>query len=210
MENNKITPDGCIGVQVSSTRGEAGKIWEQRIIDEISSRTSYSVVPVQIPGMGAAAGGPGPDLIELIRNAFEIAGYIGAAWKSEQYIRRRVRTRVDKQAIKYAHHREYLHIVLTNGEPLQGSPLRPLSVRDLVAVLPYLRELLYEVEDYSFMIMGTSRSGQQINFVGLKSKDLRGRALRRMVKIADSEKGPVGYTSEDLNMFIFKPHPSLY
>lgn len=206
----KITPDGCIGVQVTASCGESGSVWEQRIIQEISARTPYKIVPVQLPGMGAAAGGPGPDIIEMIRISFEVAGYLGALWKSEQYIRRKIKGAIDKSARSYAHQRSYLHIILTNGDPVPGSSLRPLSIRDLVAILPDLREILEGVGGYTLTIMGKSRAGKCINFWGLNKKDLQGRALKRMIKIADSESGPVGYSSEDLNMLIFKPNSRLY
>lgn len=209
MEQIKITPDGYIGVSVSGSRNEAATILEKEIIDFIAKNTGYPVAKVLIPGMGAA-GGPTPDLIEMIRTSFEIAGYLGAAWKAEQYFRRRFKAKTDKLARSQIVGRQHLFIVLTHGDPIPGSSITRLTIRDLVALLPALREKLSGIENFTLMIMGKSSTGKQVNFSDLKFKDLQGRALRRMIKISESEGGSVGYSSEDLNMLIFKPNNRLY
>lgn len=205
----KITPDGYIGIQVSSTRNDASQIWEERLIKEIQATSSYPVVHIQMPGMGAAAGGPTPDIIELIRNAFEVAGYLGAMWKAEQFLRRKKQAKLDNIAKGYAQQREYLYITLTHGDLVPDSVVRRLTIRDLVSLLPTVRNVLKGVDNYSLMVMGKSKYGEQINFFNLDGKDLQGKPLRRMIKVANSERGPAGYSSEDLNMIIFKPNPKL-
>lgn len=210
MERYKITPDGYIGVSVSGSRNEAALTLEREIIDFVSKNTGYSVTKVIIPGMGSATGGPHPDFLEMIRMSFEIAGYLGAAWKTEQFFRQKAKSRIDKKARKQLVNRQHLFIVLTHGEPIPDLSVRRLTVRDLVALLPYLREKLSDVENFTLMIMGKSASGNQVNFSNLKLKDLQGKALRRMIKVSEREEGPIGYTSEDLNMLIFKPNSRLY
>lgn len=209
MEQCKITPDGYIGVSVSGSRNNAASILEREIIDFIAKNTGYPVTKVLIPGMGAL-GGPPSDFIELVRTSFEIAGYLGVAWKMEQFFRRKVKSRIDKKARRQLVNRQHLFIVLTHGDPIPDSSIQRLTIRDLVALLPHLREKLSAVENFTLMIMGKSASGDQVNFSNLKLKDLQGKALRRMIKVSKRDEGPIGYTSEDLNMLIFKPNSRLY
>lgn len=210
MEQYKITPDGYVGVSVSGGRNNSASTLERELIDFIAKNTGYSVTKVLIPGMGAAAGGSSSDFFEMLKISFEFAGYLGAVWKTEQFLRRKAKARVDKKARRALVNRQHLFIVLTHGDPIPDSSSRRLTIRDLVALLPLLREKLSGTERFTLMIMGKSTSGNQVNFSNLKLKDLQGKALRRMIKVSEREEGPIGYTSEDLNMLIFKPSPRLY
>lgn len=210
MDLSSFVPDGYIGIAVSSVRNDSHSLLAEKLVQAVSLKTGYKVVAVDYPGMGAAAGGPLPGFWDLLLHSYEIAGYLGAAWQTEKFIRRKYNERIDKKAREGSYRQSFAFIALMHGALIKDSSARALNVRDLVAILPIVRDVLVDFEDYSILVNGKSNADNEISFFDLNEKNLRGRSLKRMTEIACNAVGPISTSGEKLNMLIFKPEYKLY
>ena len=163
---------------------EPADVWERAIRDAIE-RQGFKTKSRFFHGRGAAAGGPELLMIfEMLRHVVEAGGALVLLAQVEQTVRKRRQRRQDAQAIG-EDRKPYLHVQLSHGRPDDTTTPPPLTTRDLVRVLPAVREALEKRGNYLIDLEGGTRAGGSLCVSFLEPHDLHGRAFRRLICLAD-------------------------
>ena len=100
-------------------------------------------------------------------------------------MRRRLQRRQDARAVGTDRAVPRLYVQLSHGRPADTTVPPPLTTRDLVRVLPAVREVLEEHSNYLVDLEGGTRSGGSLCVYWLEPHDLKGRALRRLLHLSE-------------------------
>lgn len=185
LVNTPRFPPDVIGVSAMEQGVfEPAEVWERAIRDAIE-RQGFRTKSRLFHGRGAAAGGPELLMIfEMLRHVAEAGGALALFVQVEQMVRKRRRRRQDAQAVGEDRN-SYLHVQLSHGRPEDTTTPPPLTTRDLVRVLPAVREVLEERGNYLIDLEGGTRAGGSLCVSFLEPHDLRGRAFRRLIRLTE-------------------------
>ena len=177
-------PSDVIGVAVMEEGVfEPAATWEHAIRGAIEKQ-GFRADSRFFHGRGAAAGGP-EALFQILRYAFEAGGAISLLITTEQLVRRRLQRRQDARVVGTDRAVPRLYVQLSHGRPIDTTVPPPLTTRDLVRVLPAVREVLEGHSNYIVDLEGGTRAGGSLCVYWLEPHDLKGRALRRLLRLSE-------------------------
>lgn len=200
-------PPDVIGVAVMEQGVlEPAEAWENAIrsaIEQQGFRTESRI----FHGRGAAAGGP-ENVIQIILYAFEAGGYLSSVIAAEKFLRRRLHRHQDARVIGTDRAVPRLYVQLSHGRPTDTKNPPLLTTRDLVRVLPAVREVLQGRGNYFVDLEGGTRAGGSLCVYLLEPHDLSGRALRRLLRLSEqAQKRPddIQTTGMSLRALFWQP-----
>jgi hypothetical protein len=210
LTNTPRFPPNLIGVSVMEQgTSEPAETWEQAIRDAIE-RQGFKTASRFFHGRGAAAGGPEMFVIfQALRHVVEFGGAVSLLIALEQSARKRLQRRRDSLAVGDDRNVPLLFVQLSHGRPIDTTDTPPLTTRDLVRVLPAVRQVLDEHPGkYLIDLEGGTQSGGSLCVYWLESQDLQSRALRRLCRLAEeaqSRSDDIAISGVTLRTFLWQP-----
>ncbi|MFC3480843.1 hypothetical protein [Kocuria carniphila] len=195
-----------VSVMVQSGLGNSAA-WERSLCDAIE-KMGYKTHVTPFGGKGAAAGGD-LSIFEMIRMGFEIGGGVGLLAHIESRIKARKNKKVDEGVLDGASEVKILQIDLVIPRCAENSSKNHLTLRDLIATLPGVREAIDDFPGRYLVNLSApvdSGGGVAINY--LERGDLEGRALDRISSLIDASAGNdqlLMTRGSDLRNFFWKP-----
>lgn len=192
-----VDPPDSIGVAVieggSSKQSEK---WERTIREAIETK-GYKTHSRFFHGRGAAAGGPDQieSIFQIMRYTFEAGGALSLINALAQKVRHQYYHRQDLHAVGTKESAPLLFVQLSHGIPLEETGPPPLTTRDLVRVLPVVREALKEHGKYLVDVEGNTCAGGFLCVYWLEPSDLKGKILRRLTDLAEEAQVRSDHTS---------------
>lgn len=182
-------PPGSIIVstQNNSQGGAPEPIWERKLRDAIEARSTFKTYITDPPSLGASAGGP-RDMLEQIGQLGQDAN---RWYRLVKAIHAFVRRRSDRKLESRLPKPNCLEVRIHTWPSDRTQAERWLTLEDLVALVPTIRDTLDERGNYQLELSAQHRNPRgRTSVLGLTAKDLRsGRRMQRLQTFARDVQG---------------------